>query len=249
MTTDKVRAALAYAAAGWPVHPCKPDSKEPDTVHGFKDATTDERLIRAWWAAVPERNVAIATGIPGPDVLDVDVKPDGDGWGAFNRLKRAGLLCGAGALIRTRGGGLHVYFRGTGQACGRLVRHHLDFKAAGGYVLAPPSRVDGKPYEMLDHRPGTATLDWGAVRGLLEPYVAVRPSRLAEQGDAVALVAWVGRLGEGNRNSGLFWAACRAVEAGHEDALSALAAAAVRTGLPEDEARRTVESAARKAAR
>ena len=59
---EKLRAALAYASAGWPVHPCKPNSKEPDTAHGFKDATTDEECIRAWWRAVPERNPAIATG-------------------------------------------------------------------------------------------------------------------------------------------------------------------------------------------
>lgn len=243
----KLRAALAYAAAGMPVHPCKPDSKEPDTAHGFKDATTDPRIIRAWWHVVPERNPAIATGEPGPDVLDVDVKPDGDGWAAFNQLKRAGLLNGARALVRTRSGGLHVYFAGTTQPCGRLVRHHLDFKSRGGYVLAPPSVVGGRPYEVLDHRPGeSGRLDWAAARQMLEPYATGREPAVP-RGDIGALVAWVGRLGEGNRNSGLFWAACRAVESGHDDDLGALAEAAVRIGLPEAEAWRTVESAARKA--
>ena len=62
---------------------------------------------------------------------------------AFHRLKRAGLLAGASAMVRTRSGGLHVYYAGTAQSCGSLTRHHLDFKAAGGYVLAPPSRVAG----------------------------------------------------------------------------------------------------------
>ena len=249
MTPDKLTAALAYAAAGWPVHPCRPDSKEPDTPHGFKDATTDEQRIRAWWSAVPDRNPAIATGAPGPDVLDVDVKPDGDGWAAFNRLKQAGLLSGARALVRTRSGGLYLYLAGTGQPCGRLVRHHLDFKACGGYVLAPPSIVGRRSYEVLDHRPGgSARLDWTAVRRLLEPCAAVR-SRPAPSGNVSALAAWVGRLGEGNRNSGLFWAACRAAEAGYgEDALGDLADAAIRAGLPEAEAWRTIGSAARKAA-
>ena len=113
-------AALAYAAAGWPVFPCKPDQKAPDTAHGFKDATTDPAVIRRWWRPWPDRNVAIATGAPGPDVLDVDVKPDGSGFPAFNRLKRAGVLAGARALVRTPSGGLHAYFAGTGQPCGRL---------------------------------------------------------------------------------------------------------------------------------
>ncbi len=41
---------------------------------------------------------------------------------------------------------------------------HLDFKAAGGYVLAPPSRVGGKPYRLLT-RSGTAdgTLNWAGL--------------------------------------------------------------------------------------
>jgi hypothetical protein len=239
--------ALAYAAAGWPVFPCKPDQKAPDTAHGFKDATTDPAVIRRWWPS--SRNVAIATGAPGPDVLDVDVKPDGNGFAAFNRLKRAGMLGGARAIVRTPSGGLHVYYAGTGQPSGRLVRDFLDFKASGGYVLAPPSVVAGKPYELLDHRVGAdGRLDWQAVTRLLDPPKPPgRPGR-QDRGDLGKLAAWVAGQQEGNRNDGLFWAACRAVEDGHSD-LDDLVTAAVQAGLPEDEARRTVTSAARKAAR
>ena len=141
MRGDVLGQALAYAMAGWPVFPCKPGRKVPNTEHGFLDATTSTAEIRAWWAVHPSDNVAIATGALGPDVLDVDVKPDGDGFAAFNRLRRAGLLTGARALVRTRSGGLHVYYAGTAQPSGRLVRHFLDLKAAGGYVIAPPSFV------------------------------------------------------------------------------------------------------------
>jgi hypothetical protein len=174
-------AALRYAAAGWPVFPCRPDNprcphvekcrvcKTPLTGHGFQDATTDPAVIRAWWARWPGANVGIATGAPGPDVLDVDVKADGNGFGALNRLKRAGLLAGAEALVRTRSGGLHIYFAGTAQSCHALPRHHLDFKAAGGYVLAPPSAVHGSPYTLLDHRAGTVALDWPKVTAVLDP--------------------------------------------------------------------------------
>ena len=70
-----LRAALAYATAGWPVFPCIPGEKVPATSHGVKDATTDAAQIRAWWARNPDRNVAIATGAPGPDVLDIDRQP------------------------------------------------------------------------------------------------------------------------------------------------------------------------------
>ena len=172
--------ALAYAAAGWPVFPCRPDNpacanpkchecKAPLTVHGFGDAATDPAAIAAWWRDCPRANVAVATGAPGPDVLDVDVKPDGNGFAAFSRLKRAGLLTGATMLVRTRSGGIHLYFSGTGQRKGALRRHHLDFQAAGGYVIAPPSSVHGRSYEVIDRRPGTATFDWAAARQLLEP--------------------------------------------------------------------------------
>ena len=248
-------AALAYAAAGWPVFPCLPGLKSPATGNGFYDATTDAGAVRRWWARWPAANVAIRTGEPGPDVLDVDVHRDGSGWAAFNRLKAAGMLTGAGALVRTRSGGLHVYFAGTSQPCGRLVRHHLDFKAAGGYVVAPPSWVEADDrgpagrYELLDHRTAGNVLDWQAVSRLLDPPKPARPSRPGNGSGAGALVAFVAALREGNRNDGLFWAACRMHEAdsANED-LEQLVAAAVTAGLPEDEARRTVASAARKAA-
>jgi hypothetical protein len=173
-------AALRYAAAGWPVFPCKPGNKLPLTEHGFKDATTDPAVIRAWWAKWPDANVAIATGAPGPDVLDIDTKPNGDGFTALRKLKDAGLLGGAKALVRTRSGGLHIYYAGTAQKCHALPRHRIDFKARGGYVIAPPSFVEadekgpGGRYELLDHRAGTAAVDWASVIAVLDP---PRPSR------------------------------------------------------------------------
>lgn len=175
-------AALRYARAGWPVFPCRPDQgicpdapgkcrscKAPLTEHGFENATNDPSQIRAWWRRWPAANVGIATGAPGPDALDVDHKPEGSGWAALNRLKQAGLLSGAGAMVRTQSGGLHVYYTGTDQPNGSLPKHKLDFRGRGGYVLAPPSVVHGRPYELLDHRAGTASLDWAAVKLLLDP--------------------------------------------------------------------------------
>ena len=44
-----LRAALAYAKAGWRVFPCTPGEKVPATSNGVKDATSDEWQIRAWW--------------------------------------------------------------------------------------------------------------------------------------------------------------------------------------------------------
>src|SRR6266542_926058 len=126
-TENTVRRALAYASHGWPVFPCQPGGKEPATRHGFHDATTSPDRIRSWWRRQPAANLAIATGRPGPDVLDID--QHGDAGSRFARPTVAAL------------------------------------------------------------------------------------------GDLSHLAAWVGRLQEGNRNSGLYWAACRAVEAGQPAAL------------------------------
>jgi hypothetical protein len=248
--------ALAYAGRGWPVFPCRPGRKEPDTPHGFKDATTDPGRITDWWTAVPGRNVAIATGSPGPDVLDVDVRPRGSGYQALWRLRRAGLLEVPVAAVATPSGGLHLYYLGTGQLSGRLPGCHLDFKAAGGYVLAPPSAVTGRHYRAVRYQPGhtdPATggrLDWAAAVAFLEPgRQDPHPAEPPGHADTGRLAAWVARLPEGNRNAGLFWAACRAAEAGHPGVLEDLAAAVRASGLPAAEAARTIASALRSTGR
>jgi len=245
----RLNAALRYARANWPVFPCIPGEKVPVTAHGFLDATTDPDKITWCWSRHPDRNVAIATGQPGPDVLDVDVHKQGNGFVAFNRLRRAGLLHGASAYVPTPSGGLHAYFTGSRQGNGRLPRHHLDFRARGGYVIAPPSQVGGKPYELLKRADGQAGLDWAAVTLLLDPGPQRRPERAAERPTEVGrLAGWVSRLPEGNRNDGLFWAANRALEAGLTD-LDELAEAARRAGLGEREITRTIASARRGADR
>jgi Bifunctional DNA primase/polymerase, N-terminal len=242
--------ALAYAQHGWPVFPCRPGRKEPDTPHGFKDATTNAEKITAWWTAEPGRNVAIATGAPGPDVLDVDVRPDGSGYPAYRRLQRAGLLEGSLAIVATPSGGLHAYYTGTAQASGRLTGCHLDFKASGGYVLAPPSVVGGKPYRLVqqDRKAAARRQDWAAAMALLDtPQRKPPAARPSGHAGAARLAAWVAQLPEGNRNAGLFWAACRAAETRNPAALDALAEAAGTAGLGEDEIRRTIASARRSA--
>jgi Bifunctional DNA primase/polymerase, N-terminal len=244
---EMLAAALAYAAAGWPVFPCEIGGKRPAVPRGFKAATTSRIQILNWWEGqYAGCNIGGLTGAPGPDILDVDVRADGSGWAAFNRLKRAGLLAGAFRLVRTPSGGLHVYFAGTAQRCGSLKAHHLDLKACGGYVLVPPSQVDGRPYQVTDERPPTgATFDWEAAKRMLAPPGPVRV--WTGRGGSVAhLRDWVAGQGPGNRNHGLYWAAMRAAEARDQDTLLRLADAAVSAGLDEAEAHRTITSAIRR---
>src|SRR5579872_1373641 len=168
MSDATLRQALAFATCGWPVLPCLPGQKIPATAHGYRDATTDPAQIAEWFGRHPHWNLAIATGAPGPDVLDVDDHgPGGNGYAAFRQLKRAGLLDGASTYVSTPHRGLHVYFAGSGQHNGHLPAHHLDFRSRGGYVLTPPSRVNGRPYQLVLQPGGHDGLDWQAVTRLL----------------------------------------------------------------------------------
>jgi hypothetical protein len=249
MTDDRaLRQALAYARRGWPVFPCLPGKKVPATRHGFRDATTDPNQITEWFTRRSGHNLAIATGAPGPDVLDVDVHDSaGTGYTALTRLRRVGLLDGVATYMRTPSGGLHAYFTGTAQHNGHLPAHHLDFLSTGGYILAPPSQVDGHHYQLVKTTGRQGRLDWAAVTQLLQPdrpYQRTEPRPTPDR-DLGHLTRWVAAQPEGNRNAGLYWAANRALEANPAADLSPLAAAARQAGLPDPEITRTLDSARR----
>jgi Bifunctional DNA primase/polymerase, N-terminal len=224
---ELLEAALRYAAHGWPVFPLRPGLKRPQTRHGFEDATTDPAKIRYWWGGVAAFNIGLATGAPGPDVLDVDVK-HGDGRQALRQLAAAGLTAGACAMIRTRSGGLHLYFQGTGQANGRLREHDLDFRGRGGYVVAPPSYVEaddsgpGGRYEVIEKRAAAGCFDWAAaVQLLTPPRPPARPVRPPGAPGEMTPARCEGILATvtasntaGHWDDTLFWAACRFAEAG-----------------------------------
>jgi hypothetical protein len=130
-------------------------------------------------------------------------------------------------------------------------------------VLLPPSHVGGRPYTLIDQRPPTGrTFDWEGAKQLLSPprlaqvrrprprsspppIAQVRGPRPRSGGRVVHLPAWVVEQAEGSRNASLFWAACRAAETGDRGVLAELVVAAVRAGLDEVEAQRTVASAVR----
>lgn len=246
MSITSKEQALRYAAAGWPVFPLLPCFKEPlPGSNGFKDATTDPEQISAWWGKNPVRNVGIATGAPGPDVLDIDVKSDGSGFAGLNQCKRAGIIPAHLAIVSTPSGGMHLYFKGTDQRGGSLAKSHIDMRAAGGYVVAPPSVVAGREYEVAEHPGALQEISWQAVRDELEPQAERAPWVAREDGqqqDLSHLVRHVERQAKGNRNNSLYWAGMRAIEAGQPDLIDELAQAAIRAGHPEREARRTARS-------
>jgi hypothetical protein len=227
--------------------------------HGLYDAVTDHKQIDKWWSRTPEANVAIATGAPGPDVLDVDVHNGAPGWQSYNQLRAAGLVPGAMAEIRTPSGGGHFYYQGTDQRNGMLAIHRdgktvslgIDYRGAGGYVVAPPSQVEGRSYVVVSRQPSAATFDLDAARQHLIPQSGRSPRREwasaadGREQDLSHLVRYVAECTD-HVNDRLFWAACRMVEAGRDDQLPDLVRAAYAAG--EDrrgQAERTVQSALR----
>lgn len=246
---ELLTAALHYAARGWPVFPCRPGSKAPHgqlAPHGCRSASTAPAVISAWWARSPMSPVAIATGAPGPDVVDFDVTAGKPGRASHARLRAAGLLGGHRLVVATPSGGRHLYFAGSAQGNGALIRHGCDFRSGGGYVVAPPS----PGYEVLAADPHTAAgVDFDAIRRMLEPPRRAAPTAIDQRHASYdALIRHVAGLRE-YRNNGLYWAACRAVEGGAgEDVFVALVDAAMSAGLTEREATATVRSARRRAA-
>ena len=239
--------AVRYAQRGWAVFPCKPGSKEPATAHGVHDASTDPSRIERLWRRKPETNVAVATGGKGPNVLDVDVAHGKQGEDSLRRGISAGLVGVPMGAVATPSGGMHLYYLGDAQRNGSLPRFGLDFRGEGGYVLAPPSRVDGRQYVVVKvWTPDPSLIDFGRIREHFQPARFPLPEPLdpGAQG-AGRLAGWVARQREGNRNQATFWAACRAAEAGDSEALAAISDAAVGTGLTRSAVDKTIASAIR----
>ncbi|SJN15578.1 hypothetical protein FM104_00390 [Microbacterium esteraromaticum] len=251
-------AAARFAEAGVPVFPCVPGGKRPLVEHGFHDATTELAQVTAWWRRWPAANIGVPTGsASGMDVVDVDRKADGHGFGAFGRARRAGLADGWVALVRTPSGGMHAYYPvdpDRPQSSWQAARARVDFRGEGGYIIVPPSVVatgDRRvSYALID---GTQAIpgpvDAGALRDFLDPRPEPRQTRRAGPvpRDAGRLAAWVAQRGEGERNRGLFWASCRLAEAGLSlpDMVDALAPAAEHSGLSPREVTTTIRSAYR----
>lgn len=258
-------AAARFAAAGVPVFPCVPGEKRPLVLRGFHDATADPVQVAGWWSRWPSANIGIPTGAAsGVEVVDVDVHATGTGFPAFRGAHRQGHAAGWAALVRTPSGGLHAYYPAhpdRAQSSWQAARAHVDFRGDGGYIIAPPSTVL-RPggvralYRLIVASGDTPVpVDAARLREFLDPRTPIpidrdraRAARFERRGsDAKVLAGWVAGRGEGERNRGLFWAACRLAEAGipPDATLDALGPAAEHAGLRPREIIATIRSAYR----
>lgn len=137
--TTMLQAALYYAEQGLKVFPLRPGTKIPfPGSRGFHDASTQPEVVTAWWTDTPDANIGIATG-SAVDVVDIDGLP-----GQIARARNGSLfdsLTVLGTVSTPRPGGAHLYVpaAGVGNKAGLL--DHVDYRGAGGYVVAPPSVI------------------------------------------------------------------------------------------------------------
>ncbi|MFJ5518894.1 bifunctional DNA primase/polymerase [Streptomyces griseoluteus] len=224
--------------------------------HGVHDASADPARVRALFAAAPwATGYGIACGLPPHHLIgvDLDTKPGTDSPAALRALAvRHRFTIPETVVVLTPSGGRHLWLTGppdvaVPNSASRLAPG-IDIRGAGGYLVGPGSRGTRGTYATA---PGTARLGPAPcppalLRLLLPP--PPRPSRTHSADGGAALLHFVRTAHEGERNSRLFWAACRAWEEGMGAALAGpLLDAALDTGLPEAEARATLGSAARRA--
>jgi hypothetical protein len=269
------RAALAYAALGYPVVPmhapepgggcscaastCRDPGKHPRLAGWPQLASTDPAAVRSWWRRWPNANVGLATGRRF-DVLDLD----GDqGVEALRAALQIAPWEHPGPAARSGGGGWHLLYAPTG--LGNLVRllPGVDWRGRGGLIVAPPSRhASGNRYAWV--RPLTAVLPAvpEGLRRLLAPAAAARTTlapalTTVGRGGGYGRAALVGERAAvaaaqpGRRNATLNRAAFnlgQLVAAGLLDVdqvRAVLLAAALEAGNPEPKARVTIESGLR----
>ena len=151
-----LKSALSYASVGIPVLPLQPNGKEPLGAlvpNGFRNATTDAEKIKSWWAMYPTANFGVVTGSASNlVVIDIDVR---NGQNGQDSITQAGMPLVETWAIQTPSGGFHCIYRipdGHNISSRQGVFPLVDIKAEGGYVVAPPSVINGTQYQCVSEQ-------------------------------------------------------------------------------------------------
>jgi Bifunctional DNA primase/polymerase, N-terminal/AAA domain/Primase C terminal 2 (PriCT-2) len=172
-----IESALNYAEQNWPVFPCNPLDKRPLTPNGFKDATIEEKQIKAWWQRWPNAMIGVPMGSEsGVFCVDLDIKENVSGIDQWNMLLASNQCEEPVTRIHeTPSGGKHYIFIWQDDIrsipLGKLAPG-IEIKGDGGYIVVPPSEnYVGKLY-VSNGLEYSAAPDW-----LLEMIRAYRRGR------------------------------------------------------------------------
>jgi len=222
------------------------NNKAPATPHGFHDAVCDIAAAHELWRQYPGELIGVATGeLSNLDVLDVDVQHGGDAWLSNNQHKLTRTR-----IHRTRSGGWHLLFKhapGLRNTAGKIAKG-VDTRGDGGFIIWWPAA--GLP--VLSDAPPAPWPQWLLDKLLTPPAPPSAAPSTLHHPSLGGLIRAVAGASEGQRNSTIFWAACRAGEMivagliGKSEVVEILVESAARCGLPRDEAHRTVLSGLKK---
>lgn len=162
LNSELHKAAIELATAGIPVFPVEVNGKKPVTPNGFYDATTDLAQIADWWGRA-DYNVAFSPGTVGLFVVDTDP-------GAELPRELTPTY-----TVKTPRGGNHFYYEGEGPTTASKVGNHVDTRGEGGYVLVPPSVVNGQRYTLAKSLPYAPIDEW-VLEAIKKPETAVAAS-------------------------------------------------------------------------
>ena len=248
-----VNDALRLGAQGYRVFPCRSD-KRPACPQGFYDAVNSAGAIEDLWRRYPGGLIGVPTGVLF-DALDIDAKHEAarSWWHEHQRHMRREHELPRTRVHRTRSGGLHLLFQQHSAlrcSAGKLAPG-VDTRGVGGYIIWWPAAG----YPVLTEVPLAAWPDWLLAEFAPKPQPTKQatngPLQLRGDGWLRGLARTVASAAEGQRNSTLFWAACRArdrVDDGKGDqdfVVDVLLEAARHAGLPPLEAQRTIENGMR----
>lgn len=253
-----LEAAFHLTQFGWKIFPLMSGQKIPavpksDGGRGCLDATDDEEQIGAWSRRYPRANIGLACGLPSGIVV-IDLDPRNGSSESIARLQAKKQTFPPTVTAKTANNGTHLYYAHAPELKNSksVLAPGIDVKTTGGYVVAPPSVLDGgKSYRWVNSPlgPDLPRLPRWAIEALKpKPQPVATFDRKAAPKDVGPLVDFVSRAKEGERNKALFWAACRAAESGQLDggAQAAFLSAAQVAGLDRPSAEKTIASALKK---
>ncbi len=142
---ESLNYALNYAKHNFKVFPLKVNTKDGQLCKSWKkEATTNESIIRSMWKE--NNNVAVTTG-NGLIVIDVDVKNDKNGLKSIEPFLNSFPKT---FTVKTTSGGYHYWFLVDKDIpCKVNLYEGIDIRGEGGYIVAPPSIVNNKRYEII----------------------------------------------------------------------------------------------------
>lgn len=207
-TLDK---AIELAQQGYAVYPLIENTKKPPKgVAGYRDATNDQNTIFAWFKNHPAYNLGLRLDLSDLLVVDIDMHDSAkNGKDSLIKLQRQGKTLSPDTYIeKTAGGGLHYFFKYTGDKVRKIdVWPGIDLLS--DFTVIAPSEINGKQYQPLDGR--TLADIKPAPQWLVDELAGQKVNWTSEHAYATRQKKYTGRLldemvtgtTQGNRNAWL----------------------------------------------